>query len=262
MALTAFVARSFDPIDEERIRPILNFLETFRKAGFLCDEADAAEVERVSSKVRRMIDERDAFVGFFTKKYPVYGLNSSWRNAVLLARGKLEPIKWTPPAWVLQESGYALSARKRLILLREEGVDLPGLQSDLEYVPFNAANPSAIFSKLSEMINDLLAKDAGREVRTQVTERAEEAGTATQQPPPMQEERPPVNVEDQPLNIIAAYTQMREAEEKHDVTAVREAWKAGTALLRMVRPSSTNYGGMLFTSSAGTTRGTQTASRN
>jgi len=68
MTLTAFVARSFDPKDEQRIRPILNFLETFRKAGFLCEEAEAAEVESVSAKVGKMIDDRNAFVGFFTRK--------------------------------------------------------------------------------------------------------------------------------------------------------------------------------------------------
>jgi tetratricopeptide (TPR) repeat protein len=231
MALTAFVARSFDPMDEERIRPILNFLETFRKAGLLCEEADKAEVERVSSKVRRMIDDKDAFIGFFTRKYPVYSFNPSLRNTMLLACGKLEPTIWTPPAWVLQESGYALSAGKRLILLREDGVDFPGLQGDLEYVPFNAANPSAIFSKLSEMINDLLAKDAGREVRTEVTERSEEAEAAPQQLPPMQEEKL-VSVEDQPSDIVAAYKQMQDAAEKHDLTAVREAWNAGTVLIK------------------------------
>src|SRR5438876_9147894 len=76
MAITAFVARSFDARDEERIRPILNFLDTFRKAGFLCEEAPA-EVESVSAKVRKMIDAKDAFVGFFTKKYPVYSFRSN-----------------------------------------------------------------------------------------------------------------------------------------------------------------------------------------
>ena len=45
--LNAFVARSFDPGDERRIRPVLDFLETFRKVGFFCESAEAAEVESV-----------------------------------------------------------------------------------------------------------------------------------------------------------------------------------------------------------------------
>ena len=76
-----------------------------------------------------MIDAKDAFVGFFTKKYPVYSFRSNLGDAVSLACGKLQPEKWTPPAWVLQESGYALGSDKKLILLREEGVDIPGLQA-------------------------------------------------------------------------------------------------------------------------------------
>src|SRR5258708_35874019 len=103
-----------------------------------------------------MIDDRNAFVGFFTKKYPVYRFGSKLSDAISLARGRLQPEKWSAPPWVLQESGYAISAGKKVILLREDGVDIPGLQDDLEYVPFDSSNPSAIFSKSSAMINDML----------------------------------------------------------------------------------------------------------
>jgi len=70
--LNAFVARSFAPIDDTRIQPVLTFLDTFRKAGFLWETAEPAEVESVSEKVRRMIDDKEVFIGFFTKRYPVY----------------------------------------------------------------------------------------------------------------------------------------------------------------------------------------------
>jgi hypothetical protein len=63
--LNAFIARSFDHRDEQRIRPVLDFLDTFQKAGFFCETAEAAEVESVSKKVRRMIDEKDVFYWFF-----------------------------------------------------------------------------------------------------------------------------------------------------------------------------------------------------
>jgi hypothetical protein len=230
MALTAFVARSFDPRDEQRIRPILIFLETFRKAGFLCAHAEAAQVEEVHVKVRKMIDASDAFVGFFTKKYPVYRLESRWSDALSIARGKLQPEKWSAPPWVLQESGYAISAGKKVILLREDGVDIPGLQGDLEYVPFDPRNPTAVFSKLSEMINDLLAKDAGREVRTEITERSEQAEAKPEAPPITQEEKLG-GPEEQPSGIIDRFIEMQDAARKRDLSGVHQGWEAGSALI-------------------------------
>jgi tetratricopeptide (TPR) repeat protein len=230
MAITAFVARSFDPRDEERIRPILNFLETFRKAGFLCEEAEAAEVESVSVKVRKMIDAKDAFVGFFTKKYPVYQFGSNFRSSISLARGRLRPEKWTAPAWVLQESGYAISAGKKLILLREDDVDIPGLQGDLEYVPFDPRNPSAIFSKLSEMINDLLAKAAGREIKTEITERPEQA-EAKPEPPESKQDEKLSATEEQAPDMVAHFLEMRRAVDERDYSAMDVAYEAGKALI-------------------------------
>ena len=38
-----------------------------------------------------------------------------------------------------------------MILLKEIGVEVPGLQGDLEYVSFDPNNPTLVFSKLSEM---------------------------------------------------------------------------------------------------------------
>jgi tetratricopeptide (TPR) repeat protein len=230
MALTAFVARSFDPRDEQRIRPILSFLETFRKAGFLCEEAEAAEVESVSVKVRKMIEANDAFVGFFTKKYPVYSFGSKFGDAISLACGTLQPEKWSAPAWVLQESGYAISAGKRLIFLREEGVDIPGLQGDIEYIPFDSRNPSAVFSKLSEMINDLLANAAGREIKTVITQRPEQAEAKPEPTAPKQEEKLG-STEEQPADIIVRFIEMQGAAEKRDLSGVHDAWKAGSALV-------------------------------
>jgi tetratricopeptide (TPR) repeat protein len=230
MAITAFVARSFDRTDEERIRPILNFLETFRKAGFLWEEAEAAEVESVSVKVRKMIDAKDAFVGFFTKKYPVYQFGSNFRNAISLARGRLRPEKWSAPAWVLQESGYAISARKKLILLREDDVDIPGLQGDLEYIPFDPRNPSAIFSKLSEMINDLLAKAAGREIKMEITERPEQA-EAKREPPESKQDEKLSGTEEQAPDMIAHFLDMRRAADQRDYSAMDDAYGAGKTLI-------------------------------
>ena len=230
MAITAFVARSFDPQDEARIKPIRTFLDTFRKAGFICEEAEAAEVESVSVKVRKMIDAKDAFVAFFTRRYPIFMFDSKFSDAVSLACGRLQARRWSAPPWVLQESGYALCAGKKLILLREDGVDIPGLQGDLEYVPFDPRNPSAIFPKLSEMINDLLAKAAGREIRTEIAERPEQA-EAKPEPAALPQEEKLASSENEPHDIIRCYIDMDRAAKDRDLEGVEAAWKDGSTLI-------------------------------
>src|SRR5437879_1154961 len=147
--LQAFVARSFDSQDEERIRPILEFLDTFRKSGFFWDTAEAGEVQSVSQKVRQMIDEREVFIGFFTRRFPVSSYRSKMRDAFRILLGRVQPELWSAPAWVLQESGYALRGKKDLILLKQPNVEVFGLQGDLEYIQFDPQNPAAVFSKLS-----------------------------------------------------------------------------------------------------------------
>jgi tetratricopeptide (TPR) repeat protein len=227
--LNAFVARSFDPQDEERIRPVLEFLETFRDAGFFCESADRAEVESVSKKVRGMIDERQVFIGFFTRRYPVYNF-SSRIHALRLLFGNVSPQIWSAPAWVLQESGYALRSNKELILLREPSVEVFGLQGDLEYITFDPANPAAVQHKLSEMIHKLLAKAAGTEVRVVVSKRAEEAEVA-KEPAPPESSGTPSGGDEKQLTIVEHLIRMQTAGSERDFGVMREAWDAGTALI-------------------------------
>lgn len=186
--ITAFVARSFDPRDEQKIEPILKFLNSFRAAGFLAESAEQAEVESVSQKVRRMIDGADVFVGIFTRRHPVYDPKSLWRAAVPFMRNRLVAGRWVAPPWVIQESGYALKAiasKKKMILFRERDVELPSLQGDLEYIEFAEADFVAALQKASEMINDLLAEASGTVVETVVSSspaavEAEPAAPATE----------------------------------------------------------------------------------
>src|SRR5207247_1125055 len=109
----------------------------------------------VSVKVRRIIDTSDVLIGFFTKRHQIY-VPSHFSIAHPFRR--LRRVGWSAPPWVLQESGFALAKNKDLILLREEEVEIPGLQGDLEYVRFLPENPTAVFAKLSEMIHTLIAK--------------------------------------------------------------------------------------------------------
>lgn len=167
--ITAFVARSFSEQDEQKIAQILSFLDSFQKSGFLWRTAEPADVESVSRKVRDMIDCSDVFVGIFTRRYPIYELQPSLRERISLALWPQRTRRWVAPPWVIQESGYALKAitsQRKLILFKEGGVELPGLQADLEYIEFEKGNFATAFRKASEMINALLSEAAGMTVET------------------------------------------------------------------------------------------------
>ena len=228
--LNAFVARSFDSHDEQRIRPVLDFLGTFQKAGFFCETADAAEVESVSKKVRRMIDERSVFIGFFTKRHPAYAFSSKISGARQVLFGNTKPQSWSAPAWVLQESGYALCGGKKLILLKEIGVEVPGLQGDLEYVPFDPSNPASVFSKLSEMINGLLAEAAGTTVNVTVTQRNEQTQVAMESTVSQAPAETPTETAEGP-DLTDRLVEMMDAAADHDLGAVAAAWTAGSHLI-------------------------------
>jgi tetratricopeptide (TPR) repeat protein len=229
--LNAFVARSFAAQDEGRIRPILDFLDTFRRAGFFWETAEPAEVESVSAKVRRMIDEREIFIGFFTKRYPVYRFESKFRGAFQILFGNVKPNIWSAPAWVLQESGYALRGGKQLILLREPEVEVFGLQGDLEYISFDPEKPAEVFPKLSGMINGLLAKAAGTEVSVTLSERHEQSEVAIEKPVSDASADMPKPDADEEADIIVRYIEMNEASAKRDFNGIEEAWKAGKDLI-------------------------------
>ncbi len=232
--LNAFVAHSFDPQDEGRIRPVLNFLDTFRDAGFLWQTAERAEVESVSQKVRRMIDEANVFVGFFTKRYPVISLEPTFADAWRVLRGRIRPYRWSAPAWVLQESGYALRAGKDLILLREPDVEVFGLQGDLEYIQFDPEKSSGVFSTLSEMINGLLAKAAGTTVRVTVEQGQKPAQEAVEPVTTQTQPEAPETGSSEPVFTVRLI-EMWEASQAHNFEKIDEAWHKGADLIRAGR---------------------------
>ncbi len=115
--INVFVAKSFAESDEAKIAPIIKFLEAFSKLGFILQDAERSEVEAVSAKVRTLIDAADVFVGIFTKRHPVYGVLGRWETVISALSGSLRPLTWSPPPWILQESGYALKRSIFLILI-------------------------------------------------------------------------------------------------------------------------------------------------
>jgi tetratricopeptide (TPR) repeat protein len=230
--VTAFIARSFSSLDEQRLRRTLDFLATFERAGFFCESAEPAEVESVSVKVRRIIDQNDVFIGFFTKRHPIYNgnLGLPWFRRLF---SRLAPEAWSSPPWVLQESGYALAKNKKLILLRESGVETPGLHGDLEYIPFGLDDESQVFSKLSEMINALLAEMSGRRIELSVRDEKSEQPTADEPSVPVEKaesEAPRDKVPAAP-SLAPHFFDLIEASASKDLAKVEESYKAGKELI-------------------------------
>jgi tetratricopeptide (TPR) repeat protein len=161
----AFVAKSFESKDERKTRQIEDLLDSFRPLGLQWESAERAEIESVSQKVRQKIDECDVFVGIFTRRHPIYS-----QAPVAGANQTLDqPVEWTGPPWLFQESGYALKAGKKLMLFRENRVELPELQGDLEYIPYDPDAPAEAWKKALEVLTALIAQSAGIEVRTSVS---------------------------------------------------------------------------------------------
>jgi tetratricopeptide (TPR) repeat protein len=107
---------------------------------------------------------------------------------------------------------------------------VPALQGDLEYVPFDPQRPADVFSKLSEMINGLLAGAAGTTVSTVVTERQEETQVAVE-PTVAQVAAEASKEEGAEADIISVYIEMIRAAERCDLEGVATAWRAGSDLI-------------------------------
>ena len=189
MVIKAFIARSFADADSKKLQPLLSYLSTFDNVGFHCVDAEGAEVDSISEKVRRKIDDCDVLIGIFTRRHPIYAQSNRTRNFVSRLINSDQPTSWTTPPWVLQESGYALRGDRKLILLREEGVETFGLQGDLEYIPFSFDNLSNVFPKLNEMILSFVSLKNGEKFEFQEVPseslrlESDEQSTVTEKPP-------------------------------------------------------------------------------
>lgn len=232
--ITAFIARSFSQEDEPKIEPIVSFLRSFREAGFFAETAERAEVESVSKKVRDMIDASGVFVAIFTKRWPVYENGLQVRIAIRLALGWSKVERWVAPPWVIQESGYALKAianKRKMILFRESGVELPSLQGDLEYIEFDAKDFAPAFQKASEMINGLLREASGTVIET-VVRSSPPVVEAEAENAPSPLEKPST----EEMGIGHYFIEMREAIAAKDLHRAEEAFERGLTLAKAESP--------------------------
>jgi hypothetical protein len=134
-ANSIFVGHSFADDDAEVVKIVVRFLTALGLEVLTGEKPTAGSV---SSKVRQRIDKCDAFAGVFTR------------------RGKISGKKeWTASPWIVDEKAYALAKSKKLLLMKEAGVQsIGGLQGDYEYLEFTREHLADLLIRLAELIAD------------------------------------------------------------------------------------------------------------
>lgn len=129
---TAFVGHSFGDRDKPFVDAVT---ETLRALGIEVVTGEKPKADRISEKVKRLIDGQHIFVGIFTRRDKLEGKNA-----------------WTTSAWVLDEKAYAYGRGRKLILLKEADVDsIGGIQGDYEYLSFSRENFHEAIVKLIQL---------------------------------------------------------------------------------------------------------------
>ncbi|MCH7986516.1 MAG: hypothetical protein IH847_08025 [Acidobacteria bacterium] len=131
---TAFLAHSFDPADQAVVGCVTDSLGTI---GIKVFTGEKPRANRISEKVKKLIDEQYLFVGVFTRREKL-----SHKN------------KWNTSPWVIDEKAYAVAKGRKLILLKEAGVDsIGGIQGDYEFVEFSRKNLAPIPIKILQIFD-------------------------------------------------------------------------------------------------------------
>jgi hypothetical protein len=131
-ARRAFVGQSFAPADERVNNTVRKFLELI---GIEVITGERPAARSVSEKVRTRIESADIFVGIFTCRDE-------------LAKGG----EWSTSLWVVDEKAYAIAMDKKLVLLKEVGVQsIGGLQGDYEYLEFDRGCLEVLVLRLIEL---------------------------------------------------------------------------------------------------------------
>lgn len=131
-ATTVFVGHSFAKNDEA----VVDFvLKTFESIGIATVTGGKPRADRISDKVKDLINEQPIFVGIFTRRDKISG----------------KP-QWTTTEWVIDEKAYAYGKDKTLILLKEDGVgSIGGIQGDYEYISFTRNSLHNLGLKILEL---------------------------------------------------------------------------------------------------------------
>jgi len=154
--MKAFFGRNFQEKDD---RLVATIAEYFTSLGIECINAKPAQNKPVNNKIKELIHDSDIFVGIFTCDQPICQMNKKrW-----FCYTRKDSNLYTTSNWVIQESGFALGLNKPLILFVEKGVDkFPGLQGDLEYIPFDREDIGVLGLKINQMVRDIKKDSVGR----------------------------------------------------------------------------------------------------
>ncbi len=129
-----FVGHSFAPDDKAFVDALIQLLTT---AGLNVSTGEAPQEGRISDKVKARIEAADVFLGVFTRGVRLTGKKT-----------------FSTSAWVVDEKAYAYAKGKRLLLLKEQGVDtIGGIQGDYEYVEFERTSAAPALVKLLSFFN-------------------------------------------------------------------------------------------------------------
>jgi hypothetical protein len=133
---SVFIGQSFSPTDANVNSAVARLVEAY---GFPVLTGEKPKADTVSKKVRERIEAASVFLGVFTRRDRIKGRQ-----------------EWTTSSWVIDEKAYALAKGKKLILLRESGVQsIGGIQGDYEYVEFIRENMVEVLIRLVQVLRSL-----------------------------------------------------------------------------------------------------------
>jgi hypothetical protein len=129
---TAFVGHSFADRDREVVQSVI---ETLTALGIAVVTGERPKADRISEKVKSLIEAQDIFVGIFTRRDKI-------------ARRR----EWTTSVWVVDEKAYAYARSKKLILIKEDGVEsIGGIQGDYEFLDFSRSDLARLLRRLLQL---------------------------------------------------------------------------------------------------------------
>jgi len=133
---SVFVGQSFSPADAIVNSAVGRLVEA---CGFTVMTGERPRADTVSKKVRDRIEAATLFLGVFTR------------------RDRLKSRReWTTSSWVIDEKAYAVAKGKKLILLRESGVQsIGGIQGDYEYIEFIRDDVPELLIRLVQILRGL-----------------------------------------------------------------------------------------------------------
>ena len=163
--IRAFIGHSFTTDDAEVVTGFLRYFKQLADGHpkFSWEHAETAEPKLLTEKIKRLMADKNVFIGICTKKEMVVeekALSTPWLQPTI-RKAALADLSWKTSDWIIQEIGMAIGRELEVILLIEEGTRKPGgLQGDIEYIPFSRAAIEKSFGKIFEMITALVPKSA------------------------------------------------------------------------------------------------------